>query len=136
MGVPFKEDVCVAIVASDHRRDHIKHQKGNPRRVPRLEPWLRPFRNENAPSQTTTTTRPRPRPNAPKPPPARARAVVPSRPPRATNTPVRTSRDPTTRHLTRPRPIRCRRAACATQETSLPSWHARTPRDSQVPAQH
>ena len=61
-------------------------------------PWLRPFKSENDPSQTTTTptTRPRPIQNAQNHTPhARARAVaLPSRPRPATNFPVSITRDP------------------------------------------
>ena len=43
---------------------------------------------------------------------------------------------PSSRHLTRSRPIRCQRTVWSTQETPLPSRHPRTSRNSQVPAQH
>jgi len=39
--VPFKEDVCVAIVASDHRRDHLtKPQNGNTRWRSTVQPAM------------------------------------------------------------------------------------------------
>lgn len=93
MSVPFKENVGVAIIASNYRRDHRKRKPTQTRVTP---PWLRPSKSENALSQTTTTTtRPRPILNAKNHPPrAKAQAALLSRPPPATSFPVSSLLDP------------------------------------------
>lgn len=81
-------------------------------------------------------------PSAPqkRPKPSTARKTTGGRPPVASSSRDKGPREQRprlfTRPLTRPRSVRRQRAVCSAQETPLSPRHPRTPRDSQVPAQH